>query len=492
MRASWVTTLLAVGCAHAPPPPPRPPPLTGWRTLRTAHVRLRTDLPSADARTTIERLEVLRAALQTAWSLPEETPGTTEAIVLRDGAELRTFTEWSGVATVTARGPLLVTAGSPVHFGDVSPDLALLAHEMAHDLDHRRMPGAPRWFDEGLAAYLESAELIDTGRVRLGAIRREELEQARTHRLIPLDTLVQTQWETLDPAALLDLYRSARLWVQLLRAEERDRMRALEAAVARGVPWRVAWPKVRQGLDLARLEEALRRWLAAGAFPTELHRFTAPPTTIEEQPLAPWRVHIAQAELWSAGISPADPGDRVQQVRGELEAAARAAPDEPLPRVLLADAGDRSGSAAGAGGAAAAGVPEEPGGRGLPRPGAPRAGWAARGSPGGDARCGAARARRRGRPHRPRARGGAGRRLHPGVRQPAPCRDASRPGAPPCSSPGPASSPRWARARRRSTRRSGRWTCWPMPRPRTEVAALVQERARLQASCRPSGPPLRR
>lgn len=337
MRASWVTTLLAVGCAHAPPPPPRPPPLTGWRTLRTAHVRLRTDLPSSDARTTVERLEVLRAALQTAWFAPEETPGTTEAIVLRDGDELRTFTEWSGVATITSHGPLLVTAGSPFQFGDVSPDLALLAHEMAHDLDHRRMPRAPRWFDEGLAAYLESAELIDAGRVRLGAMPREELERVRTHRLIPLDTLVQTHWETLDPSALLELYRSARLWVQLLRAEERERMRALEAAVARGVPWRVAWAEARQGLDLARLEEALRRWLGAGVFPTELHRFTAPPTSIEEQPLAPWRVHIAQAELWSAGISSADPGDRARRVRGELEAAARAAPDEPLPRVLLAD-----------------------------------------------------------------------------------------------------------------------------------------------------------
>ncbi len=337
MRASWVATLLAVGCAHAPPPAPRPPPLTGWRTLRTAHVRLRTDLPSADARTTVERLEVLRAALQTAWFVPEETPGTTEAIVLRDGAELRTFTEWSGVATVTAHGPLLVTAGSPFQFGDVSPDLALLAHEMAHDLDHRRMPGAPRWFDEGLAAYLESAELIDAGRVRLGAMPRAELEQVRAHRLIPLDTLVQTHWETLEPAALLELYRSARLWVQLLRAEERERLRALEAAVARGVPWRVAWAEMRQGLDPARLEEALGRWLRAGDFPTELHRFTAPPTSIEEQPLPLWGVHIAQAELWSAGISSTDPADRDRRVRAELEAAASAAPDEALPRVLLAD-----------------------------------------------------------------------------------------------------------------------------------------------------------
>lgn len=337
IRLPWVTVLLLAACAHTPSPPPRPPPLTGWRTLRTAHVRLRTDLPSADARTTAERLEILRAALQTAWSGHVETPGTTDAIVLRAPGELRTFTEWSGVATITPRGPLLVTAGSVFEFGDLSPDLPLLAHEMAHDLDHRRMPGAPRWFDEGLASYLESAELLDAGRVRFGAMGRADLEQARAEPLIPLDTVVVTRWESLDPPAVMALYRSARLWVQALRTEEADRMRALEAALAAGVPWRVAWADARRGLDVARLEEALHRWLRAGELPTELHRFAAPPTAVTEGPLPPWGVHVAQAELWAAGISPTNAADRTHRVRAELEAAATAAPEEPLPRVLLAE-----------------------------------------------------------------------------------------------------------------------------------------------------------
>ena len=241
------------------------------------------------------------------------------------------------MATITARGPLLVTAGSPTSFGDLSPDHTLLAHEMAHDLDHRRMPGAPRWFDEGLASYLESAELIDANRVRLGAIRRDDLDDARARPLIPLDTVVLTAWETLDRPAALELYRSARLWVQLLRAEEPGRMRRLEAALRIGVPWRVAWAEARRGLDLERLEEALGRWLRAGTFPTEVHRFEVPPTSIAERPLARWEVHVVQAELWSAGISPAGTDDRARRVRAELEAAAAAAPDEPLPRVLLAD-----------------------------------------------------------------------------------------------------------------------------------------------------------
>ena len=333
MRSLLLSTLLLVGCAHGP----RSPPLTGWQELRSDHFRLQTDLPPDDARTTIERLETLRAALETAWSEPQDTPGKTEAIVLRDGSELRTFTEWTGLATLTRRGPLLVASGSSAAFGDVSPYLALLAHEVAHDLGRRRMPGAPRWFDEGLASYLETAELVDAGRVRLGEISREDLELARTRPLLPLDTLVQARWETESLPRLLEIYRSARIWVHLLRAEEPARMRALEAALRRGTPWRAAWADARRDLDTSRLEDALRRWLHAGDFPTELHRFSVPAPVSKERPLPPWEVHLAQAELWKAGRSSTDAEKRAARVRAELEAAAAAAPDQPLPRVLLAE-----------------------------------------------------------------------------------------------------------------------------------------------------------
>ncbi|HUM11637.1 MAG TPA: hypothetical protein VLT82_11860 [Myxococcaceae bacterium] len=334
MRALLVSGLL-VGCAHGP----RAPSLDGWRELRSPHFRLRTDLPAADARTTVGRLETLRAALQSVRpeADPVDSPGTTLAIVLRDRAELRTFTEWSGLATVTRRGPLLVASGQDVAFGDLSPHLELLAHEVAHGLNRWWMPGAPRWFDEGLASYLESAELVDAGRVRLGGLSREEVEQARSGRLLPLDALVQAPWETASPSERVEIYRSARLWVHALRAEEPGRMRALETAVHRGVAWRVAWADLRRDLDTARLEDALRRWLQAGALPTELRRFSVPPSGADERTLAPWEVHLTLAVLWGAGETSPDPGDGNPRSRSELEAAARAAPDEALPQVLLAD-----------------------------------------------------------------------------------------------------------------------------------------------------------
>jgi hypothetical protein len=323
--------LLLVGCAHDP----RPPPVTGWHELRSAHFVLRTDLPAPDARITLERLETLRAALQSVWSEADDadTPGTTQAIVLRDRSELRVFTPWAGFATVTRRGPLLVASGREVAFGDLSPHPELLAHEVAHGLDRRWMPGAPRWFDEGMASYLESAELVDASRVRLGALSRDEVDQARTHALLPLDTVTSAAWESASPSELLEIYRSSRLWVHLLRAEEPARMRALESALHQGVAWRTAWAGVRRGLDTARLEDALRGWLYAGTLPTELRRFSPPRVHIEERILATWEVHLTLAELLGA-VSGDVPSDRQ---RAELEAAARAAPDEPLPQVLLAD-----------------------------------------------------------------------------------------------------------------------------------------------------------
>jgi hypothetical protein len=331
VRALLVTGLLLVGCAHGP----RPPQLDGWRELRSAHYLLRTDLPAPDARSTLEQLETLRAALQSVWSEADaaDAPGITLAIVLRDRAELQSFTPWTGFATVIRRGPLIVASGPEVAFGDLSPHPELLAHEVAHGLDRRWMPGAPRWFDEGMASYLESAELIDAGRVRLGGLSRDEVEQARAHTLMALDAVAAAAWESASPSELLEIYRSARLWVHLLRAEEPARMRALEAALHRGVGWRTAWADVRRGLDTTRLEDALRGWLYVGALPTELRRFSPPRVQVQERALAPWEVHLTLAELLGA-VSGDVPSDRQ---RVELEAAARAAPDEPLPQVLLAD-----------------------------------------------------------------------------------------------------------------------------------------------------------
>src|SRR5215470_17308062 len=110
MRHPFLAALLVLGCAHRHEP--RPPPLRGWTELRSTHFRLRTDMPPDSARETLGKLEYLRLWLQAAWSTGGDSPGSTNAIVLDDAAELWTFMHVPGTATTTRKGPIIVTAGN--------------------------------------------------------------------------------------------------------------------------------------------------------------------------------------------------------------------------------------------------------------------------------------------------------------------------------------------------------------------------------------------
>jgi hypothetical protein len=346
-------TVLALACAHQSP---RPPPVTGWRELRSAHFTLRTDLPEDSAPRTLEKLEMLRRWLQAAWSTGGDSPGTTQAIVLGDPAELSTFTASPGIATLSPEGPLLVTAGQTAELlGDRSPAVEILAHEIAHELIQHRMPGAPRWFHEGLAGYLETVVAVDDHRVRFGIAQGDlgvwravdqgaKLSSERSglpRRLRSLDEIESRRWETATEEELTDLYLSARLWVAMLRTAAPTRMRTLEAALAAGTSWHRSWAELRQGLDLAPIQELLWRSMQSGAWPTEVRSFTPlPPAATRpntERLLASWEVHLALAELWAMAARIHGGEAFAPRMRTELEAAAAAAPDEAVPQIRLAE-----------------------------------------------------------------------------------------------------------------------------------------------------------
>ncbi|RPH69514.1 MAG: hypothetical protein EHM78_15010 [Myxococcaceae bacterium] len=354
MRGVLLAICFALGCAHQSP---RAPPLTGWRELRSTHFTLRTNLPEDSARSTLEKLETLRWWLQVAWSTGGDSPGTTDAIVLGDPTELLTFTPSPGVATLSQGGPLLVTAGqTEALLGDRSPGVDILAHEVAHELIQHRMPGAPRWFHEGLAGYLETIFAVDDRHVRFGILRADQLYWQPLHlrgqtqidatgnavarKALSLDETESRRWESAAQDELTELYASARLWVGVLRTEEPTRMRALEAALAGGTSWRRAWADLRSGLDLARLQEKMF-WSTQQSVsgPTEVRAVTPLPVSatrpVSERLLARWEVHLVLAELWAmAARTPGGEGF-APRVRTELEAAAAAAPAEPLPQLRL-------------------------------------------------------------------------------------------------------------------------------------------------------------
>jgi len=346
LRPFPLAVLLILGCAHDP----HPPSVQGWRELRSTHFRLRTDLPESDARTTLEKLELLRWWLQSAWSTGGDSPGTSNAIVLDRPAELRTFAPMPGIATTARDGPLLVTAGTETLFGDRSPGVQVLAHEVAHELIRRRMPGAPRWFHEGLAGYLQTVVALDDHRVRFGFAASDASEGQGSltspalqipRNLLSLDETASRNWETAPEDALSDLYLSARLWVALLRIEEPVRMRALEVALASGTSWRSAWADLRRDLDVGPLYEKLWRLVQSRGWTTELRVFVPLPPDIgralSQRLLAPWEVHLTLADLWAMAARIRGGESFGSRVRAEIEAAAAAAPDEPVALVRLAE-----------------------------------------------------------------------------------------------------------------------------------------------------------
>ena len=345
MRALMLAGLVVVGCAHTRVVPP---PTSGWRELRSRHFQLRTDLPESSARATLEKLESVRWWLQSAWATGGDSPGTTRAIVLASPPELRTFTDIVGLATTTREGPLLVTTGYEGVMGDRSPALPVLAHEVGHELIRRRMPGAPRWYQEGLAGYLERVQALDERTIRFAYVQLATSPHGGTYfgtleddlPMLSLDATTGRHWETATDAQVGALYSWGRAWVAVLRAEEPARMRALDAALASGTSWQRAWTELRGQLDVEYLQEKLWRYLHAGGWPREVHQITPlDPAAIEpssERELRSWEVHLTFADLWAMAARTKGRSSLAKNVRTELEAAAKEAPDEVVPQVRLA------------------------------------------------------------------------------------------------------------------------------------------------------------
>jgi hypothetical protein len=365
MRGVLLISCIMFACAHQA----RPPPLSGWQQLRSEHFRVQTDLSPSAARVTLERMETLRSALQTAWMVPEDTPDTADVVVLGETAELLTFTDWLGLSSVSGSRPLIVTAAlSTGAFEDPLPNITVLAHELTHVLVRWRIPSVAPWYEEGLATLLGTmqirggplasfggrgvhAPLVSAGKLFAGSVPpsdpsgtampsippQESLDpDSRSDEVLGLDALDQLPWQFATPEAGRVAYRSARLWVQALRLRDPDRVRALEQALAGGDSWRKGWTAARGGLDVTPLEKLVRSWKNQVVLPAEEHPFTAPTIHSTERAMPGWEARCVRAELWLLGGAPDQRADRVARARAELESAAQEAPGEALPRVALA------------------------------------------------------------------------------------------------------------------------------------------------------------
>jgi len=168
-----VLSLLGTACASFPKAPDEGG--ATWIRVQTERFSVATDLPRADAVELVRMLETWWAALSveidkiagegTLGSV--ETPEPLLVVAPRNRRELQGIHFYFG--GMFSAGWLLPPIVSMGDIGDEQGREAL-RHELAHAVLGQHVPRVPRWFNEGLAEYLQTGELdAKAGTVRWGA-----------------------------------------------------------------------------------------------------------------------------------------------------------------------------------------------------------------------------------------------------------------------------------------------------------------------------------
>src|SRR5262249_6970771 len=141
-----------------------------WIQITTPHFVVYTDLDARSATDAGRELETIRDAVVAAAGVNFEVPdlAPTRVFILDDEAEFeRAFGERRTVSFVPGPRAAFYLGGAPakwpVRTGRLRSSSAL-QHPMAHLLAAAVFPSAPRWFDEGLALFLETVAISDDGR----------------------------------------------------------------------------------------------------------------------------------------------------------------------------------------------------------------------------------------------------------------------------------------------------------------------------------------
>lgn len=159
LRAALAVTLglvlgaKIVGCRPHPWDQPHP----GWKTFRTPHFVVHTDVRPSAQNAVLDRLEETRAALGTIV-FPEVDPGLVEVLLLSERDFVALLGEEKGgvfISEVGALGGVLVVRDG----GDPDKLVRTTAHELTHRFLAEGYPALPPWLSEGIAGYLETMDV---------------------------------------------------------------------------------------------------------------------------------------------------------------------------------------------------------------------------------------------------------------------------------------------------------------------------------------------
>ena len=353
---SWcllVVVSVANGCAYS-----ASKGVSGWLMVETEHIQLRTNVSSKRAIELASELQGIRDGLA-GFLLKCGSQGDADRLpvtVLPRSA----FTDFVPAGSEGAYRAWPVTwLGGYEGQILVPEELSLLAtqvfqHELMHHLVANCLPRAPRWLNEGLASFAETA-IVERGRVRLGippyvllrtrAARESALYKGIRVTVMSLLELPSIErilaipddqfWTSHEMSRTTENYAASWAMVHLLEngaVDLRPRFAAYLAALRRSdkEPSALFAEHFRE----VPLQERLTRYLVAGQFPynegpVRLPRRLAP----RAHPMSAGDTHLHLAWLWFGADHDADARGRALE---HLAEAKRDATSRPRAHVLAA------------------------------------------------------------------------------------------------------------------------------------------------------------
>ncbi|WP_223751300.1 MULTISPECIES: DUF1570 domain-containing protein [unclassified Myxococcus] len=335
----------------------------GWVELDSEHYTLRTDLPPEQAREAMGELERMRIVLLAGmWPSALRQPMAKLSVyVLADWKEFKGLYPRRVQALYhrSETEALIVLSGPPSawarRYSALSMDASSrLNHELAHYLSSYVLLRQPLWLSEGLAEYLETAQLTADGRSAVlgvpnkdatyvaARMLRESVDSAQGGGVVP-GTLA---WEPglnfeEQDRELSSMYAGSWALVHWLIHERAERFAEFQTRLSQGMApdeaLRGALPELAQGTMDQTLWEYLR------GRPPPPRQVVVPPTDLAfvERTLEDAEVHATRSKLAALGASMARQAALVKNrqvlARKELDEALRIDP-QGLPALAVKSA----------------------------------------------------------------------------------------------------------------------------------------------------------
>jgi tetratricopeptide (TPR) repeat protein len=342
-----------------------------WRKITTQHFELYTDLDAEAAVEAAKELEKTRDALITAaWpSFPFPDVVRTQVFVLSNGLDFeRIFGHrmWGLFANGTR--PAFYLYGPPSRWAprasllQVAPS-SVLRHEMTHQLAAAVFRRAPRWFEEGLAQFLETVQITADGKsIVVGSTNRDARGKFYAGRTVTLGRTLA--WDEsiagLPESEVHGLYGTSWAFFHWLYNNEQEAFSRYQFALARGVNPKKAWDAVFPGFNPDAHDPVLYTYLVHGKGAVDTIPLRTSVPSIDVKALSAADGHALRAKIALTGASRLKEEDgkaQLSEANAELKKALDL--DPTCVEALLLQASTPSESLLTAARAAAAAHPDD-------------------------------------------------------------------------------------------------------------------------------------